>query len=226
LKTLITGASGLLGSKLAELATHSGHEVYSLYNSHPCTFGKPIQLDITDRRTLHKVLTETKPEVVIHTASITDVDLCEANPELAMKVNAEATGSVSKNCEEIGSYLIYVSTDYVFNGRRGNYSEEDKPDPINAYGSSKLRGEEEATRNCSRACIARTSVIYGWGRSYRANFATWVYQKLRANEQVRVVTDQFASPTLNSNLARMLLGYRTSNPWNPSSCRQHSNEPI
>lgn len=205
MKTLITGASGLLGNRLAELATQSGHEVYSLYNSHPCVFGNPIQGDITDRGALLKIFADTTPEVVIHTASITDVDLCEVNPELAMKVNGAATGSVSKSCEETGSYLIYVSTDYVFDGKRGDYSEEDKPAPINVYGSSKLRGEEEMARNCSRGCIARTSVIYGWGRSYRANFATWVYEKLRANEQVGVVTDQFASPTLNTHLARMLL---------------------
>lgn len=205
MRVLITGSGGLLGSKLAELATASGHKVYSLDNSHPCTYGEPVRVDITDPTAVGKVFADATPDVVFHTASITDVDLCETNPELAMKVNGEATGSISKACQETGGYLVYVSTDYVFDGMRGQYSEEDKPAPINSYGKSKLFGEEEMARYCSRGCIARTSVLYGWGRSYRPNFATWVHSKLAANEHVRVVRDQFASPTLNTHLARMLL---------------------
>jgi dTDP-4-dehydrorhamnose reductase len=122
-----------------------------------------------------------------------------------MKVNGEATGFLSAACRETGSHLIYVSTDYVFDGTRGQYSEEDKPAPINTYGRSKLLGEEEMTRHGSRGCITRTSVLYGWGRLFRPNFATWVHSKLAANEQIKVVTDQIASPTLNTHLARMLL---------------------
>jgi len=205
LKVLITGASGLLGSKLAELAFESGRKVYSLYNSHPCTYGIPQQVNITDQPSVEKVLADTKPDVVIHAASITDVDLCETNPKLAMRVNGEATGFLSEACREMGVYLVYVSTDYVFDGMRGQYSEEDKPAPINVYGRSKLLGEKEMTRHCSRSCIARTSVVYGWGRSYRPNFATWVFNKLAANEKVEVVTNQYASPTLNAHLAKMLL---------------------
>lgn len=205
MKVLITGASGLLGTRLAQLAIESGHIVYSLYNSHPCTFGNTQQVDITDQVAVRRAFAASRPDVVFHTASITDVDLCETNPQLAMKVNGEATGFISAACREIGSYLIYLSTDYVFDGEHAYYSEEDKPAPVNAYGRSKLVGEEEMARYRSEGCIARTSVVYGWGRSYRPNFATWVYSKLAANEPVRVVTDQFASPTLNTHLARMLL---------------------
>lgn len=162
-------------------------------------------MDITDQSAIRKVFVDITPDVVFHAASITDVDLCEANPDLAMRVNGEATGFVAETCQKKGSYLVYVSTDYVFDGKRGQYSEEDKPAPINAYGRSKLRGEEEMTRLVARGCIARTSVLYGWGRLSRPNFATWIHSKLAANEQVRVARDQFASPTLNTHLARMLL---------------------
>lgn len=205
MKAVITGASGLLGAKLAELATGAGYNVHSLYKSHPCTSSNPEQVDITDQDAVRKVFAEATPDVVFHTASLTDVDLCEREPRLAMKVNGEATGFIAKACQETGSYLVYVSTDYVFDGMRGQYSEEDGPAPINAYGRSKLLGEEEMARHCPRGCVARTSVVYGWGRSYRPNFATWVHSKLAANEQVRVVNGQFASPTLNTHLARMLL---------------------
>ena len=202
---LITGASGLLGASLARLASQSGHTVYSLYNSHPCNFGDAQQVDITNQQAVRRTFLASRPDVVYHTASLTDVDLCEREPKLAMKVNGEATGFIAKICQETGSYLVYVSTDYVFDGMRGQYSEEDGPAPINAYGRSKLFGEEEMARHSPRGCIARTSVVYGWGRSYRPNFATWVHSKLAANEQVRVVSDQFASPTLNTHLAMMLL---------------------
>ncbi len=205
MKVLITGAGGLLGTKLAGLATASAHKVYSLDNSHPCPYGTPERVDITDPTAVGKVFADTTPDVVFHTASITDVDLCETNPELAMRVNGEATGFIAKTCQETGGYLVYVSTDYVFDGMRGQYSEEDEPAPINTYGKSKLFGEEEMARHCSRGCIARTSVLYGWGRSFRPNFATWVHSKLAANEHIKVVSDQFASPTLNTHLARMLL---------------------
>lgn len=162
-------------------------------------------MDITNLAAVRKAFADTTPDVVFHTASLTDVDLCEKDPKLAMKVNGEATGFIAKVCKETGSYLVYVSTDYVFDGMRGQYSEEDGPAPINAYGRSKLLGEEEMARYRPRGCVARTSVVYGWGRSYRPNFATWVHSKLAANEQVRVVSDQFASPTLNTHLAKMLL---------------------
>ena len=205
MKILITGASGLVGAALAEAAIESGHKVCSLYNSHPCTFGSAQQVDITDQAAVKRTFNASRAEVVFHTASITDVDLCEKNPQLAMKVNGEATGYISAACQEIGSYLIYLSTDYVFNGESGHYSEDDKPAPINVYGRSKLAGEEEMARHHSDGCVARTSVVYGWGRSHRPNFAAWVHSKLAANEPVKVVTDQFASPTLNTHLARMLL---------------------
>ena len=88
--------------------------------------------------------------MVVHLASITDVDLCERDPELAKLVNAESTASLAEQCLEAGSYLVYVSTDYVFDGRRGNYNEDDQPNPVNVYGCSKLRGEGSHTSNFRR----------------------------------------------------------------------------
>ncbi len=153
MKAVITGASGLLGAKLAELATRAGYNVHSLYKSHPCTSSNPEQVDITDQAAVRKVFADTTPDVVFHTASLTDVDLCEREPKLAMKVNGEATGFVARACQETGSYLVYVSTDYVFDGVRGRYSEEDGPAPINAYGRSKLLGEGEMARHCPAGAL-------------------------------------------------------------------------
>jgi dTDP-4-dehydrorhamnose reductase len=204
-RVLVTGASGLLGSKLVRLALASGHEVHSLYFEHSLPEGRPQRLDISDQAAVKRTLADKSPEVVIHAASITDLDLCEQNPELAFRVNATATGFLAEACRTLKSLLIYVSTDYVFDGEHGNYREHDQPNPVNVYGMSKLRGEQEVVRKAEDFCIARTSVLFGWGRKYRPNFATWVYGKLRVDQKTNVVTDQYATPTLNSDLARMLL---------------------
>jgi len=205
MKILVTGASGLLGSRLVELAITRGHEVCSTYHAHPVTRGNPRRLDLTEEKEVRRCLTEERPEVVIHSAAITDVDFCERNPELAMDVNGSVTGSLAEACFDAGSYLVYVSTDYVFDGKSGLYKESDEPKPINVYGQSKLLGEQRVLQESADFCVARTSVLYGWGREHRPNFATWLHENLSANRKVTVVTDQYASPTLNTNLARMLI---------------------
>jgi dTDP-4-dehydrorhamnose reductase len=119
-------------------------------------------------------------------------------------VNGTAAGFLAEACEKVKAFLVQMSTDYVFDGRKGNYHEDDKPAPINQYGSSKLLGERLVMEH-ENICIARASVVYGWGRSYRANFGTWLHDKLTKGENVNVVSDQFASPTLNTNLASIII---------------------
>jgi dTDP-4-dehydrorhamnose reductase len=204
-KVLVTGASGLLGTKLTQYALQSGHAVTSAYSQHRPSYGEPICLDSTNVAKVQEAILSIKPDVVFNTASLTDVDLCEELPELAMRVNGQAVEIIARACNKTGSFLIHVSTDYVFDGERGRYREDDETGPINVYGRSKLFGETELAHNATHYLIARTSVLYGWGRAYRANFATWLITKLRAGKPVAVVTDQIASPTLNTNLAKMLL---------------------
>ena len=205
MKILITGASGLLGARLAEMALARGHEVYSGYNSHQARSGKPVHLEITDQLSVAKLVSSVKPEVIIHTAALTDVDQCETERQLAYNVNAKGTENIARASRESSCFLIYVSTDAVFDGEKGGYSEGDSPHPLNWYGYTKLKGEEFTKSHANEWCIARTSVVYGWGREHRANFATWVLQNLTPEKELKVVNDQFASPTLNSNLAAMLL---------------------
>lgn len=205
MKLLITGAGGLLGRKLVSQALRAGHEVHSAYHTDPVNEGKPRRLELADEAGVNQIINEKSPDVVIHTASLTDVDLCEQNPELAMRVNGIATGFLAQACRRSRTFLVYVSTDYVFDGTRGHYKEEDQPNPINVYGRSKLHGEKEVVTQAADFCIARTSVIYGWGREHRPNFAVWLYGQLSERQSVSVVMDQYVSPTLNGQLARMLL---------------------
>ena len=205
MKILITGASGLVGVRLTEAASRAGHETFTIYNQHQIDSPSAYHVDLRHERDMIEIMKLSSPDVVVHLASITDVDSCEHNPKIANEVNTIMTGSLAQECSKAGSHFIYVSTDYVFDGRLGNYTEEDLPNPINTYGLSKLRGEE-ATRNASvKFCIARTSVVYGWGRTFRPNFGSWVYTELEAGRLTRVVKDQYCSPTLDSQLARMLL---------------------
>jgi dTDP-4-dehydrorhamnose reductase len=205
MKILVTGASGLLGQKVAQLASQKGYQVYAIYKEHTISVGTPVRLDLTNREKLLKVISKRKPDAIIHTAAYTNVDDCEINREQAYKTNAEATKHIAKTSATIGSHLTYVSTDYVFDGEKGLYTEDDNPNPISYYGYTKLKGEEFVKEHAKEWCIARPSVIYGWGPTHKQNFATWLINNLNQRKEVKILTDQHISPTLNTNLAEMLL---------------------
>jgi len=205
LKLLITGASGLYGSKLAKLALAKGIEVYSSDIQSLSVYGNFVKLDISGKLQVEEAFKTIKPDVVVHAATLTDVDKCETNKELAWKVNVEGTKNIVEAARIAGSFLIYISTDYVFSGEKGNYKETDKPDPINYYGSTKLKAEE-IVQTQPEYFIARPSVIYGsTPAAGKVNFALWLIDTLRKGERVKIVTDQWNTPTLNTNLAEMTL---------------------
>ena len=198
MRIFITGGSGLLGSKIAEIGLEK-YEVYTGYCHNKPELGEPVKFDLAKDSDL-EVMQKIKPEIIIHTAALTNVDECEANQELAYKINVAGTKRLVEIANESGVFLVYVSTDYVFSGANGGYKEEDKPNPINYYGQTKLLGE----KYCD--CIARPCVIYGAKpASGKVNFALWLINKVKNGEAVKIVTDQFITPTLNTNLAKMLL---------------------
>jgi dTDP-4-dehydrorhamnose reductase len=196
-----------LGNRLSELALQSGHDVISGYRDHLPLHGKPIALDLTHASEVRKVVSQAHPDAIINTAAMTDVDRCELEPEAAFSANARAVSNVARAAKETSSFFVQVSTDYVFDGKRGSYSESDETRPVNKYGESKLEGEKAVKNELDGESwsIARSSVVYGWGRASRPNAATYVYEKLAKGESIRMVRDQFCSPTLNTNLSAMLL---------------------
>jgi dTDP-4-dehydrorhamnose reductase len=204
-KILVTGAGGLLGSEVASLASGK-HEVYAAFDHHPPIRGTPVKLDLLETEQIAAVVAEIKPDSVVHAAAMTDVDKCERERELAEKVNHEATRTLSESAKKVGAYFLYVSTDYVFDGERGMYREEAHANPISVYGLSKLRGEQSVQASGAEYCIARASVVYGARPAAgKVNFALWLVESLRRGERVRVLKDQFVSPTLNLSFARMIL---------------------
>ncbi len=201
MKLLISGGSGLLGSKVAEIALARGDAVYCGYAHNEPAIGSPVRLDLADDRGIHDLLDRLRPDAIVHSAALTDVDRCERERELAYRLNVEGTRAIAQACQDVGAFLVYISTDYVFDGVRGMYREDELTNPISYYGTSKLLGEQFC-----QGCIARTCVIYGsQPASGKINFALWLIDRLRSGKQVSVVTDQFITPTLNTNLARMVL---------------------
>jgi dTDP-4-dehydrorhamnose reductase len=200
MRLLVTGGSGLMGSKVAEIGLKKGYEVFSGYAHHLPEHGTAVKLDLTDSSSLAEAVKTSRPEVIVHTAALTDVDLCETNKELAYRMNVLGTKTLAEAARKVGAFTVYTSTDYVFDGSRGMYKEEDAPDPVNYYGVSKLLGEPYCDS------VARTCVIYGSRpASGKVNFALWILERLRKGDAVKVVTDQYITPTLNTNLALMVL---------------------
>lgn len=202
-KILVTGASGLLGSRVAALA-ESGFEVFPCYWKHGLKSDRAIYLDITDRKNVFKAVEKINPDAIIHAAALTNVDYCEEHPDEARKINVEGTRNLLEACDGRAKF-IFISTDYVFDGTKGMYSEEDEANPINAYGRTKLEGEQLVRALCTDFFIARTTVLYGWNIQNRLNFVTWVIESLKAKKRIYLATDQHSTPTLAENCAEALL---------------------
>ena len=206
-KVLITGGSGFLGSYLVK-AFEKEFETIGTYRKHRVEGQKTfyVYMDITDVNQTLRIIRDYRPDCVIHTAALTNVDYCEEHREEAKKINVEGTRNVALACEEVGAKLIYVSTDYVFDGEKAPYKEEDVPNPINYYAQTKLEGERIVQSLEIEYAIARISVPYGWHTpNQHKNYVTWLIEKLRNGQTVTIVTDQYNTPTLVSNAAEAIL---------------------
>lgn len=200
-RLFITGGSGLLGSKFRYIAGNE-YEIVTTHHKNPGE--NSVSFDITDENDVMDKITSLNPDAVIHAAALTNVDYCEDHPEEAWNVNAKGTDNIAKACEKIDSKLIYVSTDFVFDGERGMYSEEDKTNPLGYYASTKLEGEEFIRQHDDLDyAVTRVSVLYGWHT--RINFVTWVIDELKHGNEINIVTDQYNSPTLADNAAEAML---------------------
>jgi dTDP-4-dehydrorhamnose reductase len=205
-KILVTGASGLLGSKVAQMATLQALDTYASYNDHPVSKNNSIRIDLQNPDQVRDAIHSVKPDYVIHCAAMSDVDKCEVNQKLAWNINVDGTRAIIKASEAVGASLVFVSTDYVFKGDVGGYREEDATNPINHYGYTKLQAELLVRKMKGDWTIVRPSVIYGSvPAAGKVNFALWIIDKLKRMEHVKIITDQWVSPTLNTNLSRMIL---------------------
>ncbi|REK55521.1 MAG: dTDP-4-dehydrorhamnose reductase [Thermobacillus sp.] len=194
MKILVTGANGQLGRELAWLQAPQNMEIIG--------FGRG-EMDITNLAQCRSVIRAHRPDAVIHCAAYTKVDQAESEPDEAYRVNAYGTRNTALAAEEIGAKFVYVSTDYVFDGRADKpYREYDRTDPQTVYGRSKLAGEQLVQSLSSRYFIVRTSWVYG---KYGANFVKTMLKLAEDRDRLKVVHDQVGSPTYTLDLARFLL---------------------
>ena len=209
MKVLLTGSNGLLGQKLVALlrqqpdisfvATSRGaNKLVGLYSDLPF-----LNLDVTDAAQVRHVLAQERPTHLIHTAAMTNVDECELNHEACWLQNVTAVGNLVSACAEYGIHLTYVSTDFIFSGEAGPLAEDAEPGPVNFYGESKLAAELLVQASVGPWAIARTVLVYGVAHEYgRTNLVLWVRDSLRAGKSIKVVDDQWRTPTLAEDLAQ------------------------
>ncbi len=191
---LVLGAGGMLGRELARV----------LEEAFPATVSATrAEADVTDRFRLAAEVERLRPDVVINCAAYTDVDGCETDPEKARRVNVEGAGNAARAAAAAGCPVIHISTDFVFDGRKAApYTEDDTPAPLSEYGRSKHEGERRVAALAPDHLIVRTSWLYGSGRS---NFVDAIRARARNGGTLRVVDDQFGSPTYVFDLARAVL---------------------
>lgn len=204
LTILITGASGMLGKAIIFENNKFNHVLYGTYlsskiNLDGVTF---LKTDISNRDEFLQTVKDIYPDVVIHTASLTNVDLCEKDKELAYKVNVAGTKNVVEFARKKSAKLIYISTDFVFDGNTGNYSESDMPNPVNYYGFTKLKGEEIAL-DYWNSLVIRTS-IFGLNPSGSKPGIEMVIENMRNGNKVFAPIDSFYTPVSVNSLARAI----------------------
>lgn len=205
MRVLITGASGLLGINLAMEASKR-YTVFGIVNTHTIRTDAftVIQTDLLASGALERVLEKTQADWVIHCAALADIDACERNPLQARQMNSELPGKLAAYVARSGARLLHISTDAVFDGQRGNYLEEDTPNPINTYARTKLAGEIAVAEANPQAIIARVN-LYGWSLTGKRSLAEFFYNNLSAGKQVMGFTDVYFCPLLANNLGNFLM---------------------
>jgi len=205
-KILVTGSNGLLGQKLIVKLSHNPKfEVMGISKGDNRVTGLSFpykEVDICDRESVLAVFDEYKPDFVIHTAAMTNVDSCESDKEGCIDLNVNATGHILEASEKYKTHVIHLSTDFIFDGTSGPYKEEDEPNPLSFYGHSKWDAEKMVMQYPHPWSIVRTVLVYGVvpGLS-RSNIVLWAKGALEKGDPIKVVNDQFRTPTLAEDLA-------------------------
>jgi len=200
-RVMITGASGQLGLALYDYL--GNNQQYELFLSRfSRSEGNISQLDISDQAAVDAYVDEYRPDIIINCAAMTAVDLCESEQEKAYRINALGPKYLAQAADRCGAKLVHISTDYVFDGKSDRpYTEEDMPNPINVYGKTKLAGEEFVKEYCKRHFILRVAWMYGEGK----NFVRTMLNLAKNKNVIRVVADQFGSPTSATEVAKVIM---------------------
>jgi len=208
-RILITGSNGLLGQKLVALFTENEFEVYAFSKGRNRNFNKNYEyynVNITSFEKVTKLIKKIKPDFIINAAAMTNVDNCELRKRECVEINVNAVKNLANSCKEQNIHLIHISTDFIFDGEKGIYSEDDKPNPINYYGLSKLNSEKIIKQSKINYTILRTILVYGLVKeANRSNIVLWVKEALEKNKKLNLINDQYRMPTYSNDLAKACL---------------------
>lgn len=206
MKILITGANGLLGYKLVQLLSQQ-NDIQTIATGRRRISDLPVnvlfsKLDITDPIQTEKIISNLKPDVIINTAAMTQVDQCETDRDACWKVNVTGVENLIAACAINQTHLVHISTDFIFDGSHGPLDERAVPNPVNFYGESKLGGEKALQESTISWAILRTVLVYGVTPDMsRSNIVLWVKKSLEDGKVINVVNDQWRTPTLAEDLA-------------------------
>tara|TARA_B100000902_G_scaffold64673_1_gene71265 strand:- start:4783 stop:5685 length:903 start_codon:yes stop_codon:yes gene_type:complete len=207
MKILLTGSNGLLGQKLLYklkkdidinlIATSLGVNRFSDKEGY-----EYVSLDITNEIEVKNIIESYVPDIVINTAAMTNVDLCEDKKDMCDNLNIYAVSYLADSCLKVNAHLIHISTDFIFDGEDGPYSEEDKPNPLSYYGLSKLKSEEVLYNHNVKWTILRTIIVFGVGENLsKGNIVLWAKKEFEKGKPLNIIDDQFRAPTLAEDLA-------------------------
>jgi len=202
-KILILGGSGLVGVPLTKMLEKK-YIVFTTYHNKKFN-NESIKLDLLNSNSIERIFQLSNPDVVINLFGMyKNLDFCEKNKKLVMKINGLSLKPISKLSNKFNSFLVSLSSDYVFDGRTGNYKEYDKVCPINYYGKSRAEGEKNIQKIASNYCIVRTSMVYGKS-TVRKTLPDLILSGIKQKKGLKLVYDQYMTPTYLENLCKMLV---------------------
>ncbi|MBK7105748.1 MAG: dTDP-4-dehydrorhamnose reductase [Ignavibacteriae bacterium] len=213
-RILLVGSNGMLGQSVVELLKIRNDVELFLASAEDNSFFPEInysKLDISNKKEVKNLVMNFYPDFIINVAAYTNVDKCETEKELAWNINVNGVEYLAKYAVPSNAHLIHISTDYVFDGKEGPYSEVDLPNPISYYGRSKLAGENVIKRFDIKSTILRTNVLFGSTKFGRPDFVKWVFDSLTKNQKIKIVTDQINNPTFIDDLALAIVAICDSN---------------
>ena len=201
-KILVLGSSGFLGTFFVN-AFYNKFSIFITHH-HKKIHSDSIQVDITSFNSLEKIFQISKPDIVLNLCSIyINPEFCEKNKNLVLSINGDSLKTISKLCNKFSSFLLHFSTDYVFDGKKGNYSEDDPVSPINFFGKSKAIAEKHIEEIADNYCIIRTGMVYGKSL-IKQTLPDWILDKIEKKQKLELISDQFMTPTYIENLSNML----------------------
>ncbi|MFO7523847.1 MAG: dTDP-4-dehydrorhamnose reductase [Ignavibacteriaceae bacterium] len=206
-RILLTGSNGMLGQQVAEFyADKNNYELLciSLEAKSALEGIDYLSCDLSDKEGIKKIVYDFCPDSIVNTAAYTNVDLSETERELCWKINVKGVEYLSDASRIIDAHLIHVSTDYIFDGKKGPYNETAKPNPIGYYGRTKLASENVLKISGINFTVIRTNVLYGPAKNSRPDFVQWVVKMVQDRKQIRIVTDQINNPTFTYDLVQSI----------------------